>query len=335
VEGIKRAYIIGMGSYLPQKVLSNADLEKMVDTTDEWIVSRTGMKERRIAAADESTSDLGVNAAKKAILNSGIDPDSIEMVLTATTTPDYITPSTATLIQSKLGLKRAAAVDTLAACTGFLYALSIAKAYIESGMYSTILVVAAEKMSSFIDYTDRNTCVLFGDGASAAVISAKPQGFAIDTVCLGADGDLSDLIMVPGGGSQCPASAESVSAGKHTFKMQGKEVFKHAVRRMCQAAEECLEKAKLKESDISWIIPHQANLRIMEAISKAFHQSDERVYKTVHKYGNTSASSIGIALDELVAEQTMKAGEHLLLVAFGAGLTWGAAILTKTGAACG
>ncbi len=322
MRGTRRAHIIGLGSYLPERVLSNADLEKMVDTTDEWIVSRTGIKERRIASAEECTSDLGVNAAKRAIQNAGIDPVTIEMVITATTTPDFITPSTAALIQSKLGLKHAAAVDALAACTGYLYALSLAKAYVESGMYAHILVVAAEKMSAFVDYTDRNTCVLFGDGASAAVVSSENKGLYIDTICLGADGDLSDLIIIPGGG------ARSHDAD-HTFKMQGKEVFKHAVRRMGQAAHDCLEKAKLLESDISWIVPHQANLRIMDAISKAFHQSDERVYKTVHKYGNTSSSSVGIALDELTQEHELARGEHLLLVAFGAGLTWGAAILTK------
>lgn len=325
----KQAHIIGMGSYLPKQVLSNADLEKMVDTTDEWIVSRTGMKERRLAAADQFTSDLGVEAAKKAIKDAKVDPSTIEMVIVATTTPDYITPSTAALVQSKLGLKQAAAVDSLAACTGFIYALSLAKAYIESGMYKTVLVVAAEKMSAFIDYTDRNTCVLFGDGASAAVVSSEKKGYAIGNVCLGADGCLSDLIVVPGGGSRLPSSLETVREGNHTFKMQGKEVFKHAVRRMSQAAHECLEKSNLKEEDISWIIPHQANLRIMDAISKSMNQSPERVYKTVHKYGNTSASSIGIALDELNREEVIEKGSHLLLIAFGAGLTWGAALLTK------
>lgn len=322
-----RAHIIGMGSYLPEKILSNADLEKMVETSDEWIVSRTGIKERRIASSDQSTSDLGVNAAKKAIENAGIDPDTIEMVIVATTTPDYITPSTAAIIQSKLGLKSAAAVDALAACTGYLYALSLAKAYVESKMYATVLIVAAEKMSSFVDYTDRNTCVLFGDGASAAVISSKQQGFSIDAVCLGADGALSDIIIIPAGGARHPATAQTVSEGEHSFKMEGKEVFKHAVRRMCAAAADCLEKANLKESDISWIIPHQANIRIIDAVAKAFDQS--KVYKTVHKYGNTSASSVGIALQELTEEHPVKTHERLLLVAFGAGLTWGSAIITK------
>lgn len=329
MAGKQRAHIAGLGSYLPKRVLSNADLEKIVDTTDEWIVSRTGIKERRIAEANESTSDLGVQAAKMAMDDAKVELSSIEMIIAATTTPDYITPSTAALIQSKLGLKQAAAVDAMAACTGFLYALSLAKAYIESGMYATVLVVAAEKMSAFVDYSDRNTCVLFGDGASAAVVSSKPTGFCLETVCLGADGDLSDLIIVPAGGSRHPASKETLKEGKHTFTMQGKEVFKHAVRRMSQAAHECLQKAGLQEGDISWIVPHQANLRIMDAIAKALNQGDERIYKTVHKYGNTSASSIGIALDELNREHRMSPEEHVLLLGFGAGLTWGAALLTK------
>lgn len=327
--GKKRAHIAGIGSYLPKRVLSNADLEKIVDTSDEWIVTRTGIKERRIASKTESTSDLGVKAAKKALEDAGTDPDSIEMLILATTTPDYITPSTAALIQSKLKLQNAAAVDALAACTGFIYALSIAKAYVESGMYRNVLVVAAEKMSAFVDYTDRNTCILFGDGASSVVVTSEPRGFSIDTVCLGADGGLSDLIIVPGGGSRNPATVETLKEGLHTFKMQGKEVFKHAVRRMSQAAQECLKRSELHEADISWIVPHQANLRIMEAIAKALNQPPERVYKTVQKYGNTSASSVGIALDELAREHPLGKGEHVLLLAFGAGLTWGAALITK------
>lgn len=321
--------MIGLGAYLPERVLSNADLEKIVDTSDEWIVSRTGMKERRIAAADECTSDLGAKAALRAIKNAGIDSSLIDLVIATTTTPDYITPSTAALIQAKAGLKNIPAVDALAACTGFLYALSMAKAYVEAGMYSHVLVVAAEKMSAFMDYKDRATCVLFGDGASAAIVSAEGDGFYVDTVCLGADGGLSDLIIIPGGGARHPATNETVDQGLHYFKMEGKEVFKHAVRRMGQAANECLAKGNLKQSDISWIVPHQANVRIMDAIAKTFELPAERVYKTVHKYGNTSASSIGIALNELLESEKVQRGEHLLLIAFGGGLTWGAAILTK------
>ncbi len=325
----KKARITGLGSYLPERVLSNADFEKMVDTTDEWIMSRTGMKERRIAAEDECTSDLGAKAAKLALKDAGLKASDIDFILVTTTTPDYLTPSTAALIQAKLGNKNAAAVDTEAACTGFLYALSMAKAYIESGMYKNILLVAAEKMSAFVDYEDRSTCVLFGDGASAAVVRDEGKGFYIDTVSLGADGTLAELIMIPAGGARHPATAKTVEERQHSFKMSGREVFKHAVRKMGAAAQGCLEQAKLVEDDISWIVPHQANERIIDAIATKFHLSNDRVYKTVHKYGNTSASSIGIALDELTRENSLKRGEHILLLAFGAGLTWGASIITK------
>jgi 3-oxoacyl-[acyl-carrier-protein] synthase III len=323
------ARIIGLGSYLPWHILTNEDLEKIVDTSDDWIVSRTGMKERRIAAANEFPSDMGALAASKALEAAQLPPSAIEMVIVATMTPDYSTPSTAALIQAKLGLIQAAAMDVQAACTGFLYVLSIAKAYIESNLYRHVLVVAAEKMSAFVDYQDRNTCVLFGDGAAAAVVSKQGSGFAISTLCLGADGALSDLAHIPGGGSRLPASLETVSQRQHYFKMNGKEIFKHAVRRMTHAAKQCLEQAGLEEKDMSWFVPHQANKRIIDAIAKNFHIADERVCNIVHKYGNTSASSIAIALNELVKSQDLKEGEHLLLAAFGAGLTWGAAILTK------
>jgi len=325
-----KARIIGMGSYLPERVLSNHDLEKLVDTSDEWIRSRTGMRERRIAHKDQAASDMGALAAKKAIEESGIDIDAIDVILVATMTPDHITPSTAAIVQAKLGAKKAAAFDLQAACSGFLYGLSVAKAYIESGMYQNILLVASEKMSAYIDYEDRNTCVLFGDGASAAVVSGQGAGFEIDTVCLGADGELSDLIIIPGGGSRNPASVETVAEKQHYVKMAGKEVFKYAVRKMSRAAKECLSRVNITEQQISWLVPHQANERILDALAKNFNIPLEKVWKTVHKYGNTSGSSIAITLDELIQEKTIESGEHLLLVAFGAGLTWGATVLTKT-----
>lgn len=325
-----RARIIGMGRYLPAKVLSNADLEKMVDTTDEWIVSRTGIKERRLAAADEPTSFMGLKAAEEAIQNAGIDKQKIDLVICATMTPDYLSSSTAALIQKGLGLSTIAAFDMQAACTGYIYALAQAKAFIESGLYQNILIVAAEKMSSVIDYEDRNTCILFGDGASAALISTTGKGLLIDTVTLGADGDLSHLIQIPAGGSRQPANAETVTSKGHFVKMEGKEVYKHAVRRMAAAIQNCLKHAGLQETDLSWLVPHQANKRIIESIAGNFHIPDERIFITLHKYGNTSASSVGIALAELAAEHPPQAGDHLLLVAFGAGLTWGASILTQT-----
>ncbi len=328
---VQKARIISTGSYLPKKILSNSDLEKMVDTSDEWIVSRTGMKERRLAAADEPTSEMGFQAAKKAIEKAGIDVEEIELILFATLTPDYPFPSTACLIQARLGAFNAAAVDLQAACTGYIYALSQAKAYIESGMYRSILVVASEKLSSIVNYQDRATCVLFGDGAAACIVAAEGKGLFISDICLGADGRLAELLIIPAGGSKKPASIETVQASQHYLQMEGKELFKHAVRRMEMAASCCLERASLKKEQIKWLIPHQANMRIIEAIAKRFDVPMERVFLTLHKYGNTSASSVGIALDELLKEKDVEEGDNILLVAFGAGLTWGATILTCGG----
>lgn len=324
-----KARITGLGSYLPEQILTNQDLEKIVETSDEWIFSRTGIKERRIAGLQEFTSDMGVKAAHKALEAAGLAVTQIDLILVATMTPDYISPSTAALIQGALGAKQAAAFDLQAACAGYLYGLSMAKAYIESGMYQNILFISTEKLSSFIDYKDRSTCVLFGDGASAAVISNKGAGFEINQVCLGCDGSLSELLYIPGGGSRNPASLATLEQGLHYLKMNGKEIFKYAVRQMQASALECLQKSGLALDSISWLIPHQANVRIIDAIAKNLNIPDEKVYKTVHKYGNTSAASLAIALDELVQEASINSGEHLLLVAFGAGLTWGATILTK------
>lgn len=325
---MKRAKIIGTGSYLPSKILSNNDLEKMVDTSDEWIVSRTGMRERRIAGEEEGTSDMGLKAAQKAIESAKIDPRQIDLVIVATLSPDYLFPSTACIIQSKLQLTGAAAMDIQAACSGYVYGLSLAKAYIESGLYQTILFIASEKLSSFVDYQDRSTCVLFGDGASACIIGHAEKGFLIRTTSLGADGDQANILIMPAGGSKRPSCQETVDARLHYIKMDGKETFKHAVRRMEASSKECLEKAGLSAEAISWLIPHQANLRIIDAIAKRFAIPSERVFITVDKYGNTSSSSIGIAFDELLKEKSFKVGDHILLTAFGAGLTWGSAVLT-------
>lgn len=321
--------ITGLGAYLPEKILSNSDLEKMVETSDEWIVSRTGMKERRIAKEDEFTSDMGVKAALVAIEKAGITASDIDLIICATLTPDYLFPSTAALLQQGLGASHAAAVDVQAACSGFIYGLAIAKAFLASGMYKNVLLVASEKLSSIVNYKDRNTCVLFGDGACAAVISNKGSGLAIGEVSLGADGEQANLLMLPAGGSRKPTTMDTVSSDLHYIFMDGKETFKHAVRRMEAAAKEVLDKSGLKEEEISWLIPHQANIRIIDAMAKRFNVEDSRVYKTVHKYGNTSASSIGIALFDLMNENVVHKGDHLLLVAFGAGLTWGATILTS------
>ena len=325
--GIK-AKIIGTGSYLPEKILSNFDLEKIVDTSDEWITSRTGMKERRIAAPDEYTSQMGSAAAKKAIEAASMTPDEIDFIIVATTTPDYIFPSTACLVQQQIGAKNAAGIDVQAACTGYIYALSMAKAYIESGTYKNILIIASEKLSSIIDYEDRSTCVLFGDGASACIVSSEGTGLYLECIKLGADGEQAELLILPGGGSRKPASIETLEAREHYIKMAGSEVFKHAVRRMEGACKECIEAAGISEKEITYLIPHQANMRIIDAIAKRFeHLPSEKIFKTVQKYGNTSASSVGIALDELCKKYTVRDRDQILLTAFGGGFTWGAALL--------
>jgi 3-oxoacyl-[acyl-carrier-protein] synthase-3 len=272
---------------------------------------------------------MGAKAALKALETSGVAAEEIDIILVATMTPDFISPSTAVIVQRLIGAKNAAAVDLQAACTGFIYGLSQAKAYIESGMYKNVLLIASEKMSTFVDYEDRNTCVLFGDGASAAVVSAEGKGLSIDAICLGAAGEMAELLYIPAGGSRQPTSSASIENRQHYIKMEGKELFKHAVRGMSGASKECLAKAGLSDTDVSWLVPHQANVRIMDAVAKNFNIPAERVYKTISKYGNTSASSIAIALDELQQQHSIQAGEHILLVAFGAGLTWGATVLTK------
>jgi 3-oxoacyl-[acyl-carrier-protein] synthase-3 len=323
------ANLTALASYLPERVLTNGDLEKLVETTDEWIVSRTGIKERRIAGKDESCADMGSKAALKLLEKLGKSASDVECVLVATMTPDYLAPSTAALVQAAIGAHTVPSMDLQAACSGFLYGLSVAKALVESGQYKNVLFVASEKMSSFIDYGDRNTCVLFGDGASAAWVELGSNGFAIESVSLGADGGHPFLAYVPAGGSKLPASHETIENKGHYFKMEGKELFKHAVRRMVGASEACLEANHLTRADISWIVPHQANLRILDAVAKAFEIDSARVYKTVHKYGNTSASSLPIALEELIEQQPLRKDEWILLTAFGAGLTWGSALIRK------
>lgn len=327
----KIATILGTGSYLPKKILTNADLEKMVDTSNEWIVSRTGMKERRIASEEEHASFMGAEAAKIAIERSGIKKEEISCIVFATSSPDYIFPSSAALAQSALGMEEIPAFDCLTACTGFLYGLSIAKSYVESGMYENVLLIASDKLSAFVDYKDRNTCILFGDGAAAAVISSSNQkkGQQILEVVLGADGSLGELLTLPMGGSRFPLGSPCSKGKSPYISMEGKEVFKHAVRRMQQASLICLSKVNLQESDIDWLVPHQANQRIIDAIAKRFFISDEKIFITVDRYGNTAASSIGIALDELLIQNKVKTKEHMLLVGFGGGLSWGAAILKQ------
>lgn len=323
------ATIRAFGSYLPEKRLTNFDLEKLVDTSDEWITTRTGIKERRIAAPDEYTSSMAAKSAESALEKAGVSASAVDAIIVTTMTPDYFCPSTAALVQHAIKAPQAAAIDIQAACSGFLYGLSIAKAWIESGAFKTVLVVASEKNSAFIDYQDRNTCVLFGDGSGAALVQRGGSGYQIRHVTLGADGENSSLFEIPAGGSRLPANIATCQERQHYMRMNGKEVFKHAVRRMEASAKECLDAAGIAEASISWLIPHQANIRIMEAIGKRFNIPWERVMRTIEMYANTSAATIPITICELEKQHTINKGEILLLTAFGGGLTWGSAALVK------
>jgi 3-oxoacyl-[acyl-carrier-protein] synthase-3 len=319
--------IAGVGSYVPAKVLTNADLEKMVNTSDEWITTRTGIKERHIAAPDQFTSDLGTEAAKLAMLRAGVTAEQLDLIVVATITPDMPFPSTAALVQRKLGAHRAAAFDLEAACSGFIYALEVAQQFIMSRTYDTVLVIGAEKLSAIVDWQDRNTCVLFGDGAGAAVLRNRPNSHGLLTAVMGADGNKADLLFMAAGGSRCPASAETVANRLHFLRMEGKETFKCAVQAMHTAAKEALRRCELDISRIKLIIPHQANLRIIQAVGERLGARPEQLFVNLHKYGNTSAASVAIALDEAAQSGQLATGDLLLLVVFGAGLTWGAAVI--------
>ena len=319
--------IAGVGSYVPERILTNAELEKIVETTDEWITTRTGIKARRIAAADEYTSDLATKAALKAMANAGVTAEEIDLIIVATITPDMPFPSTACLVQRKIGAKRAAAFDLEAACSGFIYALEIAQQFIMSRTYKTVLVIGAEKLSSITDWKDRNTCVLFGDGAGAAVLQNRPNSHGLLTAVMGADGDKSDLLFMEGGGSRCPATVDSVNARLHYLRMEGKETFKNAVQAMQSAAEEALRRCELNITQIKCVIPHQANRRIIDAVGERLGATPEQLFVNLEKYGNTSAASVAIALDEAVESGRVQRGDLILLVVFGAGLTWGAAVI--------
>jgi 3-oxoacyl-[acyl-carrier-protein] synthase III len=323
----RSVHIVGTGSYVPDRVLTNADLEKMVDTTDEWIVTRTGIKERRIAPDYMCTSDMAVEAARRAMEQAGIREDEIDLIILATITPDMPFPATACLVQQRLGAKKAAAFDMEAACSGFLYGLEIGQQFIMSGTFDTVLVIGAEKLSTIVDWQDRQTCVLFGDGAGAAILRSRGEEHGILTTCMGADGSQADILLMPGGGAKYPASKESVSAGMHHLKMAGKEVFKNAVIAMQTAAEEALRKCNLTINDITCIIPHQANSRIIEAIADRLGAPMERVYMNLHRYGNVSAGSVAIALDEAAREGRFQRGDLILLVVFGSGLTWASCVI--------
>ena len=319
--------ISGVGSYVPAKVLTNAELARMIETTDEWITTRTGIKERRIAAKNEFTSDLATQAALRAMRRAGVTADQVDLIIVATATPDMPFPSTACLVQRKIGAHRAAAFDLEAACSGFIYGLEIGQQFIMSRTYDTVLIIGAEKLSTIVDWKDRNTCVLFGDGAGAAVLQNRPNSHGLLTAVMGADGRKADLLFMAGGGSRCPASAESVAARMHYLRMDGKETFKNAVQAMQTAAEEALRRCEIDISRIKCIIPHQANLRIIEAVGERLGARPEQLFVNVQKYGNTSAASVAIALDEAVSSGQIQRGDLILLVVFGAGLTWGAAVI--------
>ena len=321
--------ILGTGAYAPERILTNAGLTDMVDTSDEWIVTRSGIRERRIAAPGETTSDMGVQAARRALDDAGLAPADIDLLVVATMTPDLPMPAAACILQHKLGLPTTAACfDLNAACTGFVYALDTACAMLSSGRYHKALVVGAEKLSSIVDWKDRTTCVLFGDGAGAVVLGTSPKpDIGLLGTRLGTLGDSVDLLCIPNGGSSTPATSESIAAGSHFIKMKGKEVFKLAVRVMDEAARDILEQHGLRADQISLVIPHQANLRIIEAISDYLELPMERFFVNVDRYGNTSAASIPIALDEARRAGRIKPGDITLLVAFGAGLTYGSALI--------
>lgn len=323
---MRRVGIIGVGEYLPDKILTNHDLEKLVDTTDEWITTRTGIKERRIASENEAVSDLAIKAAREALKDAKLDSKDLDLIILATVTGDMPFPSTASIVQNVLSAEHAAAFDISAACAGFVYALSIAQQFISSGVYKNALVIGAEKLSAVTDFKDRNTCVLLGDGAGACVVSEVKDGGILSTY-LGCDGSNMELLNMPAGGSRMPASHETVDSRMHYLKMRGNELFKIAVKSMTMAAQKVLEQAGLTFRDVDLIVPHQANSRIIMAVAKKLGIPEDRIYLNIEKYGNMSSASTVTALVEAVKEGRVKKGDIILLDAFGAGLVWGASII--------
>jgi 3-oxoacyl-[acyl-carrier-protein] synthase III len=323
----KSAGILGLGSYLPEKVVTNKDLEKTADTTDEWIIARTGIRERRIAGEGEATSDLATKAARLALADAGVKATEIDLIIVATVTPDMVFPSVACLVQSNLQATNAAAFDITAVCSGFAYGLVIGSQFIKAGTYRKVLVIGAETLSKITDRTDRNTSIVFGDGAGAAVLGETRPGFGLLGMDLGADGSGGDLLKLPAGGSRQPASAETVAERLHFISMNGTEVFKFAVKIMGESAMRAIENAQLTPADITYLVPHQANIRIIQSAAKRLGLSRDRVIVNLDKYGNTSAASIPIALDEAVRSGRIKNSDIIVLVGFGGGLTWAASVI--------
>jgi 3-oxoacyl-[acyl-carrier-protein] synthase-3 len=321
------ARITGTGSYAPKKVITNYDLEKLVDTSNEWIIERTGIIERRIAEKGQTTSDLAYEASRKALKAAGLGADELDLILVATMTPDMILPSMGCVLQEKLGAKKAAAFDIYAACSGFIYGMSIASAFIKADVYKNILLVGAEVLSRFTDWEDRTTCILFGDGAGAAVIQRHAGKRGILSTHLHSDGSLGDLIQVPAGGALHPASHDTIRKRMHFVKMKGNETFKAAVRALEGVVQEALEHNKVKPEEIDYLVPHQANLRIIQAMAQRLNMPMDKVVLNLPKYGNTSAASIPMALDEAVRHGRIKENHLLLFEAFGGGLTWASALV--------
>lgn len=323
----QKASITGIGSYLPNKVLTNYDLEKMVDTSNDWIIQRTGIKERRIVENGVTTSDIATQASLRAMEDAGVSPRDLDMIITSTITPDHIFPSTSCYIQQKIGATRACAFDILAACAGFIYAMSIGQSFINSGAMKTVLVVGAECLSKITDYTDRTTCVLFGDGAGAVIIQRNPVKHEILSSSLAADGSEADVLIMPGGGARNPASLESVQQRLHYIQFRGKEVFKLAINNITNLILETTRENGLTLDDIDLIIPHQSNLRIIEATMEKLGLPMEKAFVNIDKYGNTSSASVPIAMDEARKEGRLRKGDIVMLVAFGGGLTWGSSVI--------
>lgn len=316
--------IAGIGTCVPDQVLTNADLEKMVDTSDEWIRSRSGIRERRIASPQEASSDFAVVAAERALNNAGAAPEEVDLIIVATNTPDMFFPATACLVQDRLGAGNAGAFDLAAGCTGFIYAVAVGSQFVSTGAYRTVLVIGADTLSKVVNWEDRNTCVLFGDGAGAVVLRPAPPGSGILSFRLHSDGAGGPHLLLPAGGSRMPATRETVENKLHTIHMNGKEVFKFAVRVMGEAAEEVLAAAGLKQSDLDFFIPHQANIRIIESAAKRLGLPMDKVLVNIDRYGNSSTASVPLALEEAVQRGKVKHGDHIVMVGFGTGLTWGA-----------
>ncbi|MBP9509995.1 MAG: ketoacyl-ACP synthase III [Fusobacteriaceae bacterium] len=323
----KSVGIISLGAYVPENIMTNFDFEKIIDTTDEWIRTRTGIEERRFCSPEQATSDLCIEAAKKALANANLTPEDIDMVIVATCTPDYQLPSTACIVQKKLGAVNAAAYDLNAACSGWIYGLTMATGLIKADMYKKVLVIGAEALSRSLDMQDRNTCILFGDGATAAILSEVEDGYGILSTHLGADGDLNGSLIVPAGGSRTPTSEETIEERGQYIKMKGQEVFKFAVNALPNAASCAIEKAGLKATDIDIFIPHQANSRIIETAAKRLEVPIDKFYMNMKNYGNTSAASIGLALNEAHEKGLIKKGDLVAMVGFGAGLTYAATVI--------